>query len=115
MVIKIRFTIKRNRFIGEEESFAHGNKLVLTDDPTWIIDPIDGTTNFVRKLSMSCISVGVSVKKDLCLGIIYNPFHDEMYWALKGRGAFLNGNKIQTSKCTGNMPQLISNRYMIII
>lgn len=89
------------RFIGEEESYAHGNELTLTDDPTWIIDPIDGTTNFVRKFPISCISVGLSINKQLCLGIIHNPFQDEMFWALKGQGAYLNGKKIHTSNCTG--------------
>lgn len=76
--------------------------MVLTDDPTWIIDPIDGTSNFVRKLPMSCISVGLSVNKELCLGIIYNPFQNELYSAVKGQGAFLNGKRIRTSECKGN-------------
>lgn len=89
------------RFIGEEESFLRGEKLILTDAPTWIIDPIDGTVNFVRKFPITCISVGLTIKKEQVLGIIYNPFLDEMYWAVKGKGAYFNGQKIKTSQCEG--------------
>ncbi|KAJ8969549.1 hypothetical protein NQ314_001701 [Rhamnusium bicolor] len=69
----------------------------LTDDPTWIIDPIDGTANFVRNLKITCVSIGLVIKKEQTLGIVYNPFLNELYTAIKGRGAFLNGQRITTN------------------
>lgn len=85
------------RFIGEEESSAKHEVSKLTDDPTWIIDPIDGTANFVRKFHITCISVGLTINKQQVLGIVYNPYLDQLYTAIKGQGAYLNGKRISTS------------------
>lgn len=89
-------TFPDHKFIGEE-SVAAGEKCVLTDDPTWIIDPIDGTMNFVHSFPHTCISVGLWVNKAAEVGIIYNPILEQMFTAIKGKGAFLNGEKISTS------------------
>ncbi|EZA53691.1 Inositol-phosphate phosphatase [Ooceraea biroi] len=72
----------------------------LTDAPTWFLDPIDGTVNFVHTFLHACISVGLTVCKEPVLGIIYNPVTSELYSAIKGKGAFLNGKPICTSKVT---------------
>lgn len=79
-------------------------KPVLTDKPTWIIDPIDGTVNFVNSFPQTCISVALAVCKELVVGIIYNPMFSELYTAVKGQGAFLNEKPIKTSCVTGNFP-----------
>jgi len=88
-----------SKFIGEEEQAASEVKAVLTDDPTWIIDPIDGTTNFVHRIPMCCISLGLAINKELVLGIVYNPCANELFSAWKGHGAFLNGQPIHVSQC----------------
>ncbi|KAB7885055.1 inositol monophosphatase family protein [Poseidonibacter ostreae] len=62
-----------------------------------IVDPIDGTTNFVNKLPHTAISVGVYVNKKPYIGIVYNPILDELYTAVVGEGAYCNGEKIETS------------------
>ncbi|XP_071528089.1 inositol monophosphatase 2 isoform X2 [Panulirus ornatus] len=85
-----------HKFIGEE-SVAAGGKCVLTDEPTWIIDPIDGTMNFVHSFPYTCISVGLWVKKEAEVGIVYNAVLEQMFTALKGQGAFLNNEKISVS------------------
>ncbi|XP_072027358.1 inositol monophosphatase 1-like isoform X2 [Amphiura filiformis] len=85
-------------FIGEESTAAAGQQSKLTDNPTWIIDPIDGTTNFVHSFPFSTISIGLTINKELVVGIVYNPMHDEMYTATKGGGAFCNGHKIRVSR-----------------
>ncbi|XP_063614984.1 inositol monophosphatase 1-like isoform X4 [Penaeus indicus] len=85
-----------HKFIGEE-SVSAGQKCVLTDEPTWIIDPIDGTMNFVHSFPYTCISVGLWVKKAALVGIVYNPVLEQMFTAIKGQGAFLNGEKISVS------------------
>lgn len=88
-----------SKFIGEEESAASKRKPELTAAPTWIIDPIDGTTNFIHKIPQCCISVGLAINRELVVGIIYSPIENHMYSAWKGHGAFLNGERIHVSKC----------------
>ncbi|XP_055907164.1 uncharacterized protein LOC129942317 [Eupeodes corollae] len=97
LVEGIKKEFPESKFIGEEDSAVNKIEPELTDEPTWIIDPIDGTTNFIRRIPLCCISVGLSIKKDLVLGIVYDPINDEMYSAYKGNGAYLNGKKISVS------------------
>jgi len=88
------------RFIAEEST---GKDLPeLTDAPTWIIDPIDGTVNFIHGFPFTCVVIGLAVKKEMVLGIVYNPILEQLFTARKGRGAFLNGKPIQVSKVQGN-------------
>ena len=84
------------RFIGEE-STAAGIKCEFTDAPTWIIDPVDGTMNFVHSFPYTCVSIGLWVNKTAEIGIVYNPILDQMFTARKGQGAYLNGEKLQVS------------------
>lgn len=74
-------------FIGEE-TYIPGTTS-LTSAPTFIVDPIDGTTNFVHNFPAYCISLGFVVNKIPSVGVIYNPYLDELYTAIKGQGAFL--------------------------
>ncbi|EHK97490.1 putative Inositol monophosphatase 2 [Glarea lozoyensis 74030] len=74
-------------FIGEE-TFISG-ETVLTDAPTFICDPVDGTTNFVHAFPAFCISLGFTVNKIPSVGVIYNPFLDELYTGIKGHGSFV--------------------------
>lgn len=83
-----------NRFIAEESEKTND---ALTDDPTWIIDPIDGTNNYIRRIPFVAISVAFVYKKEICLGIVYNPVLNEFYSARVGTGAFLNGKPIRCS------------------
>ncbi|KAF8367298.1 ttx-7 [Pristionchus pacificus] len=85
-----------HKFIGEE-SVAGGAKIEWTDSPTWIIDPIDGTTNFVHRIPMVGICVGLSIGRQLRAGIVYNPITRELFSAQVGRGAFKNGFPIHVS------------------
>ena len=84
------------RFIGEE-STAAGIKCELTDDPTWIIDPVDGTMNFVHGYPNVCVSIALWVNKVPEIGIIYNPVLEQLYTARRGQGAFMNGKEIHVS------------------
>ncbi|SGY16024.1 BQ5605_C012g06737 [Microbotryum silenes-dioicae] len=76
-------------FIGEE-SFAGGEVVHLTDTPTWIVDPIDGTTNFIHGFDHVCVSIGFTHEAVPVIGVIFNPFLNKLYSAIKGQGAFLN-------------------------
>jgi myo-inositol-1(or 4)-monophosphatase len=64
----------------------------------WIIDPLDGTTNYAHGYPVFCISIAVEEKGTIILGVIYDPMRDEMFSAERGKGAFLNGDRISVSK-----------------
>ncbi|XP_050458673.1 uncharacterized protein LOC126855247 isoform X2 [Cataglyphis hispanica] len=89
-----------HKIIAEETVNTMQEMPELTDAPTWFLDPIDGTVNFVHRFPQNCISIGLTVCKEPVLGIIYNPVFSELYTAIKGQGAFLNGKRIHTSKVT---------------
>lgn len=86
-------------FLGEEEG-ASKSRPPADAPPTWIVDPIDGTTNYVHDFPFFCISIGLQVAGELVVGVIYNPAHEEMYTACKGQGAWLNDQCLQTSPTT---------------
>lgn len=64
----------------------------------WIIDPLDGTTNYVHGFPMFCVSIAVQWEDEICVGVIYHPLFDDLYVAIKDQGATLNGKKISVSK-----------------
>lgn len=64
---------------------------------TWIIDPVDGTTNYAHGYPMFAISIGLMYKEEMLIGTIYMPALDEFYWAIKGHGAFVNEKPIKVS------------------
>jgi myo-inositol-1(or 4)-monophosphatase len=63
----------------------------------WIIDPLDGTTNYAHSFPWFCVSIGLEADGELAAGVIYNPISDELFTATRGGGAFLNGRRIQVS------------------
>jgi myo-inositol-1(or 4)-monophosphatase len=76
-------------FIGEE-TYYPGQP--LTNAPTFIVDPIDGTTNFIHGFPAVCISLGVTINREPHIGVIYNPFLDELWTGIKGHGSYLSRN-----------------------
>ncbi|KAI1342314.1 inositol monophosphatase [Xylariaceae sp. FL0016] len=73
-------------FVGEE-TYKPG--MQITDTPTFIVDPIDGTTNFVHGFPHACISLGFAVSRTPAVGVVYNPWLDTLYTAIKGEGAYM--------------------------
>jgi myo-inositol-1(or 4)-monophosphatase len=65
--------------------------------PEWILDPIDGTTNYVHGLPYFCVALARRQGAQLQAGMIYHPYGDELYWAERGRGAFMNGQPLHVS------------------
>lgn len=86
-----------HKFIGEEQASAEGGQPPLTDDPTWMVDPLDGTTNFVHSYPFTCVSIGLAVQQQPVVGVVYNPILGELFYAAKGSGAFLNDKPISVS------------------
>lgn len=71
---------------------------MIQDSPyQWIIDPIDGTVNFAHGIPLCCVSIGLKHNDDLILGAVYNPMMNELFFAEKGKGAFLNDKPISVS------------------
>ncbi|XP_044279829.1 inositol monophosphatase 1 isoform X2 [Varanus komodoensis] len=97
IISSIKEKYPSHSFIGEE-SVAAGAGSTLTDNPTWIIDPIDGTTNFVHRFPFVAVSIGFVVKREMEFGIVYSCVEDKMYTGRKGKGAFCNGQKLQVSQ-----------------
>ncbi|KAI8567309.1 hypothetical protein RHMOL_Rhmol02G0111100 [Rhododendron molle] len=96
-----------HQFIGEETTAACG-VTELTDEPTWIVDPLDGTTNFVHGFPFVCVSIGLTIGKIPTIGVVYNPIMDELFTGIHGKGAFLNGNLIKVSSQTELMKSLLA-------
>ena len=85
----LRAKFPTHAFIGEES--AHSTEVVDPKTPTWCVDPIDGTTNFVHRYPQCCISIALFVDGTPAVAVIFNPVLDELFTAIRGRGAFLNG------------------------
>jgi len=89
----IKQSFPEHNFLGEEENYEK------TDSPyTWIIDPLDGTNNFASGLPIFCSSVALAKDSELIAGAIYDASRDELFFAEKGKGAFLNGKKIRVTE-----------------
>lgn len=93
---EIRRNFPEHRILSEEKGKLKGDS-----DYLWIIDPLDGTTNFSMHHPLWSISAAVTYGDDIILGIIYAPFLGELFVARKGKGAVLNGKKIKVSKIKG--------------
>nr|GMD11339.1 inositol monophosphatase 3 [Ipomoea batatas] len=73
-----------HKFIGEETTAACGVS-ELTDEPTWIVDPLDGTTNFVHGFPFVCVSIGLTIGKIPTVGVVYNPIMNELFTGVHGK------------------------------
>jgi len=80
-------------FIGEEG----GNREGADKTHTWIVDPLDGTTNFLHGIPQFAISIGLAREGTIIAGVIYNPANDELYIAERGKGAFLNDQRLRVA------------------
>ncbi|KAJ2747105.1 hypothetical protein GGI20_000810 [Coemansia sp. BCRC 34301] len=90
---RLRKIYPHHKFVGEETTAECGD-VAITNDPTWIVDPVDGTNNFVHHVHLTGISIGLAIDKEPVVGVIYLPILDELYTAARGQGAFLNGQPL---------------------
>ena len=74
-----------------------GEQLGADTHRRWIIDPIDGTTNFVHGIAQFAISIAAEENGEITAGLIFDPISEELFWAEKGRGAYLNDRRIRVS------------------
>jgi len=90
----VRNSYPEHGFHAEESGRTEGK-----GEYVWIIDPLDGTTNFIHGFPQYCVSIGVQHRGSLAHAVIYDPLKNELFTASKGRGAFLNDRRIRVSKC----------------
>lgn len=96
----VRSAFPEHAFLGEESSQGAANVIdeaLESRGWLWVVDPIDGTTNFVAGLPLSAVSIGVAHAGVLRVGVIFDPFHDELFTASLGEGARLNGKPCSVS------------------
>ena len=89
-----KLSVKRRRIRGHFGGMSH---LDETAAYKWIIDPLDGTTNFVHGLPMFCTSIACEYKGEIIIGAVYNPAINELFFAEQNKGAYLNETKISVS------------------
>jgi len=94
--------------LAEESGSTHGDPHA---DHIWIIDPLDGTTNFIHGLPVYCVSIALSVRGKIEQAVIYDPSRNDLFTATKGRGAFMNERRIRVSKRTHLTECLISTGF----
>jgi myo-inositol-1(or 4)-monophosphatase len=92
---KIKSHFPHHQVLGEE---GYGDNIKQLEGVVWLIDPIDGTLNFIHQQRNFAISVGIYENGKGIIGIIYDVVHDELYFAIKGKGAFLNNKPLSLLK-----------------
>jgi myo-inositol-1(or 4)-monophosphatase len=93
VIRRIRRSFPGHVIQAEESGVAEGES-----DYRWYIDPLDGTNNYVHGIPVYSVSIAVSRDNEMVAGVVFDPAHQEMFWAVKGEGAFLNGNPIHVSR-----------------
>jgi len=82
--------------LGEEGAFLENDERLHANQ--WVVDPLDGTTNYVHGFHVFCISIGLQWKNQLAVGVVDVPIMDKTYTAAQGQGAFVNGHKMSVRK-----------------
>ncbi|SMN18465.1 similar to Saccharomyces cerevisiae YHR046C INM1 Inositol monophosphatase, involved in biosynthesis of inositol and in phosphoinositide second messenger signaling [Maudiozyma saulgeensis] len=101
------------KFVGEESYVKGVTK--ITDEPTFIVDPIDGTTNFVHDFPFSCTSMGLTINKIPVVGVIFNPHLNLLISASKDNGVRLNGEDYDYETKIKSMGPLIINKSIVAL
>ena len=91
----VRKAYPDHAILAEESGATQGSA-----EYEWVIDPLDGTTNFIHGFPQYCVSIAIRHRGALAHGVVYDPNRNELFTASKGRGAFLNDRRIRVSKCT---------------
>lgn len=99
-------------FLGEEESFLAGDKnLKRGNKPCWILDPLDGTTNYIHQFPVWCISLALEVEADLKVAVIDVPLMGETFTAIRGQGTKLNGRPVHVSRTESLSQSLLATGF----
>ncbi len=103
----IKKTFPDSSFIGEETGFSNARSNI-----TWVIDPIDGTNNYIHDYPFFCTSIGVLINNKIQYGAIYDSLRDEFFYASKKRGSYLNGKRIYVSNIKNLSDSLLCTGFI---
>lgn len=92
IVAQLRELLPEAGFIAEE-----GSGSLTTEEYCWLVDPLDGTTNFIHNNSPYCVSIALRDRNEMLVGVVYEVCRDELYWTYKGSPSYLNGEEIHVS------------------
>jgi myo-inositol-1(or 4)-monophosphatase len=95
--------------LGEEDSFAKNEEKI--ESSMWVVDPLDGTTNYVHGFPIFCISIGLQWKGELAVGVVDVPMLGKTYTCAKGQGAFVNGERMAVSNRTRIEDSLLATGF----
>jgi myo-inositol-1(or 4)-monophosphatase len=96
-IIQARFP--NHDILSEESDLSSRGQADAKGHPyTWIVDPLDGTTNYSRRLPCFCTSIALSHRGEVILGVVYDPLRDDLFQAERGKGAYLNGESLRVSQ-----------------
>ncbi|MET3116489.1 myo-inositol-1(or 4)-monophosphatase [Undibacterium sp. GrIS 1.8] len=109
-IIEVLTTAYPDHAILAEESGASAN-LHDENDNVWIIDPLDGTTNFIHGFPQYCVSIALQQRGVITQAVVYDPVRNEMFTASKGAGAFLNDKRIRVTRCDKIADALIGTGF----
>ncbi|MBI3284532.1 MAG: inositol monophosphatase [Burkholderiales bacterium] len=109
-IIEVLTTAYPDHAILAEESGASAN-LHDDNDNVWIIDPLDGTTNYIHGFPQYCVSIALQQRGAITQAVIYDPTRNEMFTASKGGGAFLNDKRIRVTRCDKLADALIGTGF----
>ena len=105
---EIKRTYPEHAILGEESGMHAGDS-----EYCWVIDPLDGTTNYSQGLPIFTVSIGLQCKGETVLGVVYAPYLNELYEACKGKGAMLNGRSIHVSGKNATQESVVSTGFPI--
>ena len=98
IIDRIKTYYPRHSILAEESGATEASDHGSQSDWRWVIDPLDGTTNYAHGYPCFCVSIGLAHQGRLELGVVYDPIRDEMFAAERGQGASLNGRRIRVSQ-----------------
>ncbi|MBI3370577.1 MAG: inositol monophosphatase [Betaproteobacteria bacterium] len=104
----IRKSYPDHAILAEESGESGG---AGRSETTWIIDPLDGTTNFIHGFPQYCVSIGIQHRSELTQAVVFDPVKDELFTATRGRGAFLNDRRIRVSSRTHLRDALVGTGF----
>lgn len=102
--------ISRN-FPGHGILSEESQAIAGTGNLRWIIDPLDGTTNYAHGFPFFCVSIALEIDGVISIGIIYDPIRDEIFTVIRGKGAYLNGKKLQVSSVNELSKSLLATGF----
>jgi myo-inositol-1(or 4)-monophosphatase len=107
----VRKAYPEHAILAEETGRIETGKPGAKAEYRWVIDPLDGTTNFIHGFPQYCVSIGIQHRDALAHAVVYDPLKNELFTASKGGGAFLNDRRVRVSKCAQLQAALVGTGF----